>query len=477
MITVVGAGFAGVEASWALASRGEKVRLYEMRPVRMTPAHTTSYFAELVCSNSFKSKSPISPAGQLKAEMDAFGSIILSTAREHEVPAGEALGVDRDKFGEAITRKLDEHPLIEVVREEFTPEMANQILGDMQTLVLATGPLTSPEMSDWLANLTGRKHLYFYDAVSPTVDASSLDRSIVFAQSRYDKGEGDDYLNCPFDKDSYEAFVKALIAAERAPIHAFEAGGVRGETTVGEGYQLGTTGEGTLEERFLEKIKYFAGCTPIEAIAEKGAKSLAFGNFKPVGLTEPRTGRRPWAALQLRPENKDKTLYSLVACQTRLKWGEQKRVFQMVPGLENAEFVRYGVIHRNTYIEAPKALTPGLEMKDVQGLYIAGQLTGVEGYVESAAMGIYAGVSVLAKLRGQEFPTPPRACAYGSLVAHLQDDTEREFAPMNINWGLLPDPEEPTRDKGVMRAQKLEAAKAAFAAWTAELASDLALQA
>lgn len=476
MITVVGAGFAGVEAAWALASRGEKVRLYEMRPDRMTPAHTTSYFAELVCSNSFKSKSPTSPAGQLKAEMDAFGSIVLSTAREHEVPAGEALGVDRDKFGEAITRKLDEHPLIEVVREEFTPEMANQILGDMQTLILATGPLTSPEMSDWLANLTGRKHLYFYDAVSPTVDASSLDRSIVFAQSRYDKGEGDDYLNCPFDKDSYEAFVQALITAERAPIHAFEAGGVRGEVTVGEGYQLGTTGEGTLEERFLEKIKYFAGCTPIEAIAEKGAKSLAFGNFKPVGLTDPRTGRRPWAALQLRPENKDKTLYSLVACQTRLKWGEQKRVFQMVPGLENAEFVRYGVIHRNTYIEAPKALTPGLEMRDIQGLYIAGQLTGVEGYVESAAMGIYAGLSVLAKLRGQNYPTPPPACAYGALVAHLQDDTEREFAPMNINWGLLPDPEEPTRDKGVKRAQKLEAAKAAFATWNAELGSDLALR-
>jgi len=462
MITVVGAGFAGVEAAWAIASRGERVRLYEMRPKRMTPAHTTSWFAELVCSNSLKSKSPTSPAGQLKAEMTTLGSIVLATALEHEVPAGEALGVDREAFGEAITRKLDEHPLIEVVREEFTPEMVEIT----DPLILATGPLTSPEMSEWLAKLTGRKHLYFYDAVSPTVEASSLDRDIVFAQSRYDKGEGDDYLNCPFDKDSYEAFVQALVTAERAPIHAFEAGGVRGEVAIGGGYGLPETGDGTsLEERFLEKIKYFAGCTPIEAIAEKGARSLAFGNFKPVGLTDPRTGRRPWAALQLRPENREKTLYSLVACQTRLKWGEQKRVFQMVPGLEKAEFVRYGVIHRNTYIEAPKALTAGLEMQEVPGLFIAGQLTGVEGYVESAAMGIYAGLSALAKVRGEDFSVPAKACAYGALVGHLQDDTEREFAPMNINWGLLPDPEEPTRDKGVKRARKLEAAQAAFSEW------------
>ncbi len=473
MITIVGAGFAGVEAAWALASRGEKVRLYEMRPVRMTPAHTTPFFAELVCSNSLKSKLPTSPAGQLKTEMDALGSIVLSTAREHEVPAGEALGVDRDKFGEAITLKLEQHPLIEVVREEFTPEDAEEILssGEPNLLILASGPLTSPEMSDWLAKLTGRRHLYFYDAVSPTVDAASLDRSIIFAQSRYDKGEGDDYLNCPFDKESYEAFVAALVSAERAPIHAFEAGGVRGEAVVDAGYQLGTSGEGTLEERFLEKIKYFAGCTPIEAIAEKGARSLAFGNFKPVGLTDPRTGRRPWAALQLRPENKEKTLYSLVACQTRLKWGEQKRVFQMVPGLANAEFVRFGVIHRNTYIEAPQALHVNLEMKERPRLFITGQLTGVEGYVESAAMGLYTGLSALASVRGQSLPVPPRPCAYGALIAHLQDETEREFAPMNVNWGLFPDPEEPTRDKGVKRARKLEAAAAGFAEWTTSLTS------
>jgi methylenetetrahydrofolate--tRNA-(uracil-5-)-methyltransferase len=470
MITVVGAGFAGVEAAWAAASRGQKVRLYEMRPTRRTPAHTTDYFAELVCSNSFKSKSPASPAGQLKAEMNALGSIVLTTAEEHSVPGGEALAVDRDAFGAAITRKIEEHPLIEVVREEFTPAMVEQALIE-GPLILATGPLTSPELSEWLSKATGRDHLYFYDAVSPTVDAASLNFDVVFAQSRYDKGEGDDYLNCPFDKDSYEAFVHALVTAERAPIHAFEAGGVRGEVQLDPGYELGQQEEPmSLEDRFLEKIKYFAGCTPIEVIAEKGARSLAFGNFKPVGLTDPRTGRRPWAALQLRPENREKTLYSLVACQTRLKWGEQKRVFQMVPGLESAEFVRFGVIHRNTYIEAPRVLEPWLEMKEHPGLFIAGQLTGVEGYVESAAMGIYAGLSAARREAGADMTVPPRASAYGSLVAHLQDPTPREFAPMNINWGVMPDPEQPTRDKGVKRALKLEAAQAAFRDWSVSLA-------
>lgn len=466
MITIVGAGFAGVEAAWAAAERGVKVRLYEMRPKRKTPAHTTDYFAELVCSNSFKSKLPTSPAGQLKAEMLALGSIVLPTAEEHSVPAGEALGVDRDAFAAAITQKIEAHPLIEVVRDEFTPAMAEELLSRSEILMLATGPLTSPELAQWLAEKTGRAHLYFYDAVSPTVDAASLDRNIIFAQSRYDKGEGDDYLNCPFEKDSYLAFVEALKTAERAPIHSFEAGGVRGEVSLDPGYALeDKSAEGSLEERFIEKIKYFAGCTPIEAIADGGERSLAFGNFKPVGLTDPRTGRRPYAALQLRPENREKTLYSLVACQTRLKWGEQKRVFQMVPGLENAEFIRFGVIHRNTYIEAPTALTPQLEMRNQPGLYIAGQLTGVEGYVESAAMGIYAALAVVARLKGEELPVPPRACAYGSLVSHLQDETPREFAPMNINWGLFPDPVEPTRDKGIKRAKKLEAAQAGFAEW------------
>ncbi len=459
MIRIVGAGFAGVEAAWACVSRGVGVSLYEMRPTKSSPAHTTDYFAELVCSNSLKSKLPTSPAGQLKSEMAALGSLILRLAEEHAVPGGEALCVDRNAFGSAVTATLTDHPLVDVKREEVTPAMVEAWLAAGDKVILASGPLTSPALSDWLAKRTGRDHLYFYDAVSPTVDASTLDMSIVFAESRYGKGEGNDYLNCPFNKENYEAFVEALVSAERAPFHAFEAGGVRGEVTLDEDYKLPG------EEKLLEQIKYFAGCTPIEAIAEKGARSLAFGNFKPMGLTNPATGRRPWAALQLRPENREKTLYSLVACQTRLKFGEQKRIFRMVPGLENAEFVRYGVIHRNTYIEAPRVLSPWLEMRETPGLFIAGQLTGVEGYVESAAMGILAGLSCLASLQNQELPLPPRETAYGALLAHLQDDTPREFAPMNINWGILPDPEPVPRDKSVKRAMKIAAAQAGLAEW------------
>ena len=459
VVIVIGGGFAGVESAWALAERGVKVQLLEMRPVENTPAHTTTYLAELVCSNSLKSKLPTSPAGQLKGEMEALGSVVLSTAREHEVPAGEALGVDRNAFGEAITAKIANHPNIELVRAKADPKFIEEHLAAGNKVILATGPLTSPDVAEWLAQKTGRGHLYFYDAVSPTVDAATIDRSIAFSQSRYDKG-GDDYLNCPFNKESYEAFVEALITAERAPFHAFEAGGKRD----GDGQEA--------EAELLKKIKYFAGCTPIEVIADKGARSLAFGNFKPVGLTDPRTGRRPWAALQLRPENKEKSLFSLVACQTRLKWGEQKRVFRMVPGLENAEFVRFGVIHRNTYIEAPKVLSSNLELREIPGLFIAGQLTGVEGYVESAAMGILAGLEVFRALNGLEHVLAPRHCAYGSLMSHLMDDTPREFAPMNINWGLFPDPEGSSlkRDKDQRKAKKLEAAQVAFREWHAALA-------
>lgn len=455
-VTVVGGGFAGVEAAWTLAEAGIPVRLFEMRPIVMTPAHTTSFLAELVCSNSFKSKLPTTPAGVLKTEMRALGSLVLRIAEATSVPGGEALAVDRDRFATEITAAIESHPRIDLIREEFPPERIDEASVD-GPVILATGPLTSPALSEWLAAQTGRQHLYFYDAVSPTVEAASLDRSIVFAQSRYDKGEGDDYLNCPFDRESYERFVRELVAAERAPIHAFEAGGRRdGETPAG------------LEERFLEKIKYFAGCTPIEAIAEKGERSLAFGNFKPVGLTDPRTGRRPHAALQLRPENREKTLYSLVACQTRLRWGEQKRVFRLVPGLENAEFVRYGVIHRNTYLDAPRVLTPDLQLRSRPGVYVAGQLTGVEGYVESAAMGLYVGWQVVRRLAGLPEMDAPRATAYGSLLAHLRDETEREFAPMNINWGLFPVPAGTEKNKGEKRSRILAAADGALCSWLHE---------
>jgi methylenetetrahydrofolate--tRNA-(uracil-5-)-methyltransferase len=439
--TVIGGGFAGVEAAWGLAKRGHAVRLVEMRPARMTGAHKTAFLAELVCSNSFKSLSPTSPAGQLKAEMAALGSLVLEKAALHRVPAGEALGVDRDAFAAAVTAAIEAEPLISVVREAWGPGEVLAALAE-GPVAICTGPLTTPELAHWLAELTGQENLYFYDAVSPTVDASTIDRSVVFAQSRYDKGEGDDYLNCPFEKEPYYAFVRALVSAERALPHGVAA-----------------------EDETLEKIKYFAGCTPIEAIAEGGERSLAFGNFKPVGLTDPRTGRRPYAALQLRVENKEKTLYSMVACQTQLKWGEQKRVFQMVPGLEQAEFVRFGVIHRNTYINAPRSLTEFMELRAHPGIFIAGQLSGVEGYVESAAMGQYVGLVLSRRLEGREILPPPRASAFGSLLSHLQDDTPREFAPMNINWGLLPEPSISIRDKGVKRSQKLQAAADAFKTW------------
>jgi methylenetetrahydrofolate--tRNA-(uracil-5-)-methyltransferase len=407
----------------------------------MTPAHKTDRVAELVCSNSFKSKNPDSPAGLLKIEMEALGSLVIPHAYEHSVPGGEALAVDRDRFSEAITKAIESHPKIRFKRHEVNRREIEQMVTSGKAVIIATGPLTSDPLSEWLAEATGSDHLFFFDAVSPTVDAQSLNREIVFAQSRYDKGGGDDYLNCPFSKEEYYAFVEALVSAERAPLHEFE-----------------------------KNTPYFQGCMPIEAIAEKGPRSLAFGNFKPVGLTDPRTGRRPYAALQLRPENREKTLYSMVACQTRLKWGEQTRVFRMVPGLENAEFVRFGVIHRNTYINAPKALNRNLSLKSHPNVFIAGQLSGVEGYLESAAIGILAGIQAVAFTTNQQVPEPPRETAYGSLLSHLTDQTERDFAPMNINWGLLPDPPEECRDKGARRAKKLEAARARFQVWLAELA-------
>lgn len=442
MIRVIGGGFAGVECAWALASRGIEVELVEMRPVRMTEAHQTDQFAELVCSNSFKSNDENSPAGLLKSEMKSLGSLILPIAAENSVPGGAALAVDRNKFSEAVTNAIASHPKITVSRREFLAEDAEAAWQAGDPLVIATGPLTSPSLATWLGEKTGQEHLYFYDAVAPTIDASTLDRSTVFAQSRYDKGEGDDYLNCPFNKEEYEAFIDALLAADRVPLRDFE------------------------------EAKYFEGCKPIEEIASKGRDSLRFGNFKPVGLTDPRTGRRPYAALQLRPENREKTLYSMVACQTRMKWGVQQQVLKMVPGLQDAEFVRLGVMHRNTYLQAPDALTDQLELMRAPNVYVAGQLTGVEGYVESAAMGIYVGLCISRRVTGRYHVPPPRASAYGSLLSHLSDQTEREFAPMNINWGILPDPEEVTRDKAKRRALKLEKARVDFENWRIAITSE-----
>ncbi|MEW5884460.1 MAG: methylenetetrahydrofolate--tRNA-(uracil(54)-C(5))-methyltransferase (FADH(2)-oxidizing) TrmFO [Armatimonadota bacterium] len=436
-IRVVGGGFAGCEAAWAAANRGCQVTLFEMRPRVMTPAHQTDRLAELVCSNSFKSLNPDSPAGLLKEEMRRLGSLMIPTAERHSVPGGEALAVDRHAFADEMTERIESHPNIQVVREEYRPGA----LDTNTPTVIATGPLTSESLSEWLKLATGQEHLFFYDAVSPTVTAESIDRSRVWEQSRYDKGDAA-YLNCPMTKEEYERFVDALLAAEQAPLHDFEKG------------------------------KYFEGCLPIEEIARRGRESLRFGNFKPVGLTDPRTGRRPYAVVQLRPENREKSLYSLVACQNRMRWGVQKEVLRLIPGLEGAEFVRLGVIHRNTYVNSPRVLDSRLVVATgrVPGtVLLAGQVTGVEGYVESGAIGILAGLSVAAAAGGPPYEPPPRETALGSLMAHILNDESPNFAPMNINWGLLPTPDEPIRDKGEVRRRKLEAARRKFGAWLESL--------
>ena len=399
-----------------------------MRPTKKTPAHETEYLAELVCSNSFKSMNPDSPAGQLKAEMEALGSLMLPTAKKHAVPGGEALAVDRNLFAAEMTALIEGHPNIEVVREESGDEI----------LIIATGPLTSEGLSGKIKAFAQAEHLHFFDAVAPTVEASSIDRSIAWEQSRYDKGDAA-YVNCPFDKEQYEAFIDALLAAEQSVPHDFEKG------------------------------KYFEGCMPIEEIASRGRDSLRFGNMKPVGLTDPRTGRRAYAVLQLRPENREKTLYSMVACQSRMKWGEQKRVLRMVPGLESAEFVRFGVIHQNLYLDSPRLIAADFQALRRPGLFFAGQITGVEGYVESGAVGILAGINAARLAAGKETTSPPRECAYGSLAAHVTNDHTEEFSPMNINWGLFPDPEPVIKDKGARRIAKLAAARAAFQEWLGSL--------
>jgi methylenetetrahydrofolate--tRNA-(uracil-5-)-methyltransferase len=424
-VTIVGGGFAGVEAAWAAARLGVPVRLYEMRPKRNTPAHKTGWLAELVCSNSFKSMLPTTPSGQLKWEMERLGSLVIPTAREFAVPAGEALAVDREAFAKAITARIELHPLIEVVREEVAT------IPPDRPLIIATGPLTSDALASEIARLTGKQHLYFYDAVSPIVDASTIDYEKVFLGSRREKGDPA-YINCPFTKDEYERFWEAIVSAECAPLHEFE------------------------EPRFFE------GCTPLEELAARGKDTLRFGPLKPIGLTDPRTGKRPYAVLQLRPENNERTLYSLVACQTRMKWGEQKRVFRLVSGLENAEFVRYGVVHRNTYLDSPRLLQRTLQFCDDGKLLFAGQLVGVEGYIESAATGIIAGLNAARIALGKPAVAPPRETVIGSLLHYISAYPHPDFPPMNANWGLLPDPEDAPKERDLRRQLKLQRARDAM---------------
>ena len=410
-ITIIGGGLAGSEAAWQAANAGVRVRLVEMRPVVRTPVHQTGNLAELVCSNSLKSNLLTNAAGLLKEEMRRLDSLVVAAGDAASVPAGEALAVDRDLFAGYITAKLGGHPNVTLDREEAT------VIDEGRAHIIATGPLTSETLAADVGRLTGTSQLFFYDAVAPTIDASTIDYSRVFKASRYDKGDAA-YLNCPFTREEYEAFYDALLHAELAPVHEHEA-----------------------------KTPYFEGCLPIEVLAARGPKTLSFGPMKPVGLTDPRTGRRPWAALQLRQENRAATLYSMVGFQTRMKWGEQKRVFRMIPGLENAEFVRYGVIHRNTYIQSPEVLTETLQMRQYPNVFFAGQITGVEGYVESAATGILAGRNAARHVQSQPLLSLPNTTMLGALADYVAHYDGKDFQPMNANWGIVPPLPDRVRDK------------------------------
>jgi methylenetetrahydrofolate--tRNA-(uracil-5-)-methyltransferase len=425
MIHIVGGGLAGSEAAWQAAALGVRVVLHEMRPVRPTAVHKTDRLAELVCSNSFRGDKLDNAVGLLKEEMRRLGSIVMRAADAHRVPAGAALAVDRDRFSQAVTEAVHSHPLISVVREEV-PRLPSD--PSMFPLIIATGPLTSPSLSGDLAAIVGTDDLYFYDAISPVVLAETLDRSKVFRASRWDRsirlprpgaegaeeeqtcsaesGEGD-YLNCPFTKEEYDRFFGALVAAESAVVHDFD------------------------------KERFFEGCLPIEVMAHRGRDTLRFGPMKPVGLIEPGTGRRPYAVVQLRQDNIAGDHYSLVGFQTQLKWGEQARVLKLIPGLENAEFVRYGMVHRNTYINGPKVLRETWQTKARPDLFFAGQISGVEGYVESAASGLIAGRNAAALVLGGEPRVPPRTTAIGALAYYVSHADPHHYQPTNITFGII----------------------------------------
>lgn len=439
-VVVVGGGLAGCEAAMQAARRGVCVRLYEMRPTVMTPAHRSGKLAELVCSSSLKSDSPSTAHGLLKEEMRALGSITLECAARAAVPGGDALCVDRERFSELVTEAIETNSRVEVARREVTGITDDEILG-AKACVIATGPLTSAAMCSSIAELTGAKHLHFFDAIAPSVEADSIDMSKVFRQSRYDKGEAA-YLNCPMTREQYEAFVDALLEAKIAHLH--------------------------LEEE--RDARYFEGCLPIEVVARRGRDALAHAAMKPVGLTDPRTGRRPYAVVQLRQENADGSVYGLVGFQTQLRPTEQDRVFRMIPGLERAEFVRYGAVHRNTYIDSPNVLTAaltvraGVRIPPKLSLLFAGQLIGVEGYMESAASGIIAGINAARLASGEEPVVPPRETIIGALCHYVANCPIKDFQPMNSNFGILPEIPEIShkRDRRALKIQRAREAMAEF---------------
>lgn len=398
---VVGGGLAGAEAAWQIAKRGFPVELWEMRPGKMTPAHETSFLAELICSNSLKSTNIENASGLLKEEMRQLDSLIIKCADCHRVPAGGALAVDRKEFAQEVTQTLRNHPMVKIKNQEMLE------IPPERPLIIATGPLTAGSFAQAIGQLTGEDYFYFFDAAAPIITDESIDKSITFRSSRYDKGEAD-YINCPMNKDEYEKFYNALLEAEEHPKQSFE------------------------------KEIYFEGCMPLEALARRGIKTLLFGPLKPVGLVDPRTGREPYAVVQLRQDNKEGTLYNLVGFQTNLRWSEQKKVFSLIPGLEKGEFVRYGVMHQNSFINAPKLLLQTNQLKDQAGLYFGGQITGVEGYVESAASGLVAGLNAVRWQQGQEQLIFPVETGIGALHHYLVTASPANFQPMNINFGLLP---------------------------------------
>ncbi|MDL2267919.1 methylenetetrahydrofolate--tRNA-(uracil(54)-C(5))-methyltransferase (FADH(2)-oxidizing) TrmFO [Desulfovibrio sp. OttesenSCG-928-G15] len=465
-VAVIGGGLAGVECALALAFAGVDVTLFEMRPSVATPVHVGGNLAELVCSNSFRSNAVDSAVGRLKTEMRLLGSVVMATADAMRVPAGKALAVDRELFSAAITRQVEEHPRIRLVRREVL-SLAEPELAGFDAVVVAAGPLASDALAASLAAVTGTEYLYFYDAIAPVVDGASVNMDVAFWGARY-QPEDTDYLNCPMNKEEYEAFYNALLTGER------------------------------FASRDFEKETHFEGCMPIEALAERGFKTLVFGSLKPVGFTDPRSGTRPFALLQLRAENANKTMFNLVGCQTKLTYPEQKRIFRMVPGLENAEFVRLGSMHRNTFVNAPKVLADDCSLlgfapnaspnaspdaspdaaSDIQPdsaqtsphgtrrIYLAGQIAGVEGYVESAAMGLWIGRYLAAKAQGKTLLPPPRESALGALLGHLRTPVKR-FQPSNVQFGLMP--ELGVRaGKANRKALYVSRAQSAFAAWAKE---------
>jgi methylenetetrahydrofolate--tRNA-(uracil-5-)-methyltransferase len=430
-ITIIGGGLAGCEAAWQAAQRGVRVILLEMKPLRFSPAHHSPDLGELVCSNSLRGESLENAVGLLKDELRRCGSLVMAAADATRVPAGGALAVDREHFSRFITERIDGHPLIEVRRAEVTAIPAEG------TVIIASGPLTSDGLAGAIAAHTG-PYLYFYDAIAPIVEASSIDMARVFRASRYGKGDGDDYLNCPLTAVEYEALVTALIEGEKVPTRDFE------------------------------KAVHFEGCMPVEELAERGRETLRFGPLKPVGLADPRTGAEPHAVVQLRLENREGSMYNLVGFQTKLTWPEQRRVFRMIPGLEQAEFVRLGSMHRNTFINAPALLEPTFQLKREPRLFFAGQISGVEGYVESTGSGFVAGLNAARLARGEVLLVPPPTTALGALVRHITDADVKQFQPMNVNYGLFPQLE--GRVKKKERRQRLaERAVADLAGWLEQL--------